>query len=60
MNRAKTKKREKKTNRNKLTKKQKNKEGKGHKQANKQTGKLNLADVIGLLILLTFSHGQCI
>ena len=29
------------------------------RQTDRQTDKLNLADVIGLLILLTFSHGLC-
>ena len=55
INRIKTEKRETHTPTHKT-----NKEGKGHKQANKQTDKLNLADAIGLLILLTFSHGLCI
>ena len=35
----------------------KNKRRKEAKQTNRQTDKSNLDDVIGLLILLTFSHG---
>ena len=63
INRVKTeKKREKNTHKNKQT--NINKEGKGHiqtnKQANRKTQNFNLADVIDLLILLNFSHGQCI
>ena len=48
----------------KTEKLQKTNKEKRHKQTNKhtdrQTDKLNLVDVIGLLILLTFSHGLCI
>ena len=55
INRVSTEKRE--TNTHTKTNKQTNKDG--AKQANKQTDKLSLSDDIGLLILLTFSHGLC-